>query len=255
MIRIIGHRGGPQPVGREQSRRLPQDGDARRRCRRARPAPHPGRRDRRHPRPAPRADHQRARRRIGPQPRRLCTRLRLKDTIDETIPTLAQVLDVFEPTGLALELEMKTDARGLPYPGLIEKTAALVERAGNDRPLPAHLLRAGGDRRDAVPKLHAFFVSPRSIAARPRCSGVSSARSGVSWTLTARSPSSGRCSRPNIGRCHIQIGADRLGVWVPNTPGELDFWLRQPVGQITSDRPDLALAIRAQLSAGADSPR
>src|SRR4051812_26481024 len=33
-------------------------------------------------------------------------RLRLKDTTDQTIPTLAQVLDVFEPTGLALELEM-----------------------------------------------------------------------------------------------------------------------------------------------------
>ena len=58
------------------------------------------------------------------------TRLRLKDTIDETIPTLAQVLDVFEPTGLALELEIKTDARGVPYPGLIEKTAALVEARG-----------------------------------------------------------------------------------------------------------------------------
>ena len=54
------------------------------------------------------------------------TRLRLKDTIDETIPTLAQVLDVFEPTGLALELEIKTDARGLPYPALIEKTRTVV---------------------------------------------------------------------------------------------------------------------------------
>ena len=41
-------------------------------------------------------------------------RLRLRDTVDETIPTLAQVLDVFAPTRLELELEMKTDARGLP---------------------------------------------------------------------------------------------------------------------------------------------
>ena len=42
-------------------------------------------------------------------------RLQLKDTLGETIPTLDEVLDVFAPTGLGLELEMKTDARGRPY--------------------------------------------------------------------------------------------------------------------------------------------
>jgi len=182
------------------------------------------------------------------------TRLRLKDTIDETIPTLAQVLDVFEPTGLALELEMKTDARGLPYPGLIEKTAALVERRGmTDRcrltcfvpevieemrsQAPRFLRLASLDRRSAEMlgglerAIRRFMDLDCAIA--------------VERTLLA----------PDIGRCHSQIGTDRLGVWVPNTPGDLDFWLRQPVGQITSDRPDLALAIRGQLSAGADSPR
>ena len=56
------------------------------------------------------------------------TRLRLQDTLDETIPTLAQVLDVFAPTGIALELEMKTDARGRPYPDLVGKTAEAQAR-------------------------------------------------------------------------------------------------------------------------------
>jgi glycerophosphoryl diester phosphodiesterase len=60
---------------------------------------------------------------------------------------------------------------------------------------------------------------------------------------------------PDVERCQVLIGTDRLGVWVPNTPGDLDFWLRQPIGQITSDRPDLALGIRAQLSRGAATPR
>ena len=51
-----------------------------------------------------------------------------------------------------------------------------------------------------------------------------------------------------MSNCHGAIGTDRLEVWVPNTPVELDYWLRQPVGQLTSDRPDLALCLRRQLS-------
>ena len=42
------------------------------------------------------------------------------------------------------------------------------------------------------------------------------------------------------------VGSDKLGVWVPNTVRELDHWLKQPVSQITSDRPDLALSLMAR---------
>jgi glycerophosphoryl diester phosphodiesterase len=55
-----------------------------------------------------------------------------------------------------------------------------------------------------------------------------------------------------MDRCHSAIGTDRLGE-VPNTPGELHYRLRQPVGQLTSDRPDIALCLRRQLSGGAAS--
>jgi glycerophosphoryl diester phosphodiesterase len=51
-----------------------------------------------------------------------------------------------------------------------------------------------------------------------------------------------------LEKCHAAIGADQLGVWVPNTPPELEFWLRQPVGQLTSDRPDIAVSLRRQHS-------
>jgi glycerophosphoryl diester phosphodiesterase len=60
---------------------------------------------------------------------------------------------------------------------------------------------------------------------------------------------------PGAERCHALIGTDRLGVWVPNAPVDLDFWLRQPIGQITSDRPDLALAMRAQATGDGRAPR
>ena len=80
-------------------------------------------------------------------------------SIAETIPTLAQMLDVFAPTGLDLELEMKTDARGLPYPGLVEKAAALVEArgmAGPDRRLTCFVPEVLGQMRAAAPRLSAL---------------------------------------------------------------------------------------------------
>ena len=191
---------------------------------------------------------------VSDHSREALTRLRLKDTIEETIPTLAQVLDVFEPTGVALELEMKTDARGLPYPGLIERTAALVAARGMiDRcrltcfvpevleemrsRAPGFLRLASLDRRSAEMlgglerAIRRFLDLDCTIA--------------IERTLLA----------PDVERCHALIGTDRLGVWVPNAPVDLDFWLRQPIGQITSDRPDLALAMRAQATGDGRAPR
>ena len=45
-------------------------------------------------------------------------------------------------------------------------------------------------------------------------------------------------------RCRAMVPPGMLGVWVPNTPAELNFWLRQPIDQMTSDRPDIAIALR-----------
>jgi len=43
------------------------------------------------------------------------------------------------------------------------------------------------------------------------------------------------------------FGAESLGAWVPNEDADLRYWLSQPVRQITTDRPDLALRIRSDL--------
>jgi glycerophosphoryl diester phosphodiesterase len=42
------------------------------------------------------------------------------------------------------------------------------------------------------------------------------------------------------------VPSDRFCVGVTNDPGELAFWMTQPVHQVGSDRPDLALAARRQ---------
>jgi glycerophosphoryl diester phosphodiesterase len=176
--------------------------------------------------------------------------LRLRDSIGETIPSLAQTLDLFAPTSLDLELEMKIDARGRPYSGLIAKTAALVEARGMaDRVrltcfvpevleemravAPKYPRLASLDRRSAEmfggvdPAIRRFLDLDCTIA--------------VERTLLAL----------ELERCRAMVPKGKLGVWVPNTPAELDFWLRQPVDQLTSDRPDIALALRARTAGAA----
>ena len=175
-------------------------------------------------------------------------RLRLRDTVDETIPTLAQVLDLFAPTGLELELEMKTDARGRPYPDLVGKTAMLVEARGMaDRVrLTCFVPEVIEQMRSARRKSAARLARPalgRDVGGLERAIGRFldlDCTIAVERTLLDL----------EFDRCHGAIGTDRLGVWVPNTPAELAYWLRRPVGQLTSDRPDIALALRAGLEAG-----
>jgi glycerophosphoryl diester phosphodiesterase len=55
----------------------------------------------------------------------------------------------------------------------------------------------------------------------------------------------------DIRRCVDIVGSrSRIGAWVPNTVPELEFWMRQPIHQMTSDRPDLALLVRAAVESG-----
>lgn len=52
-----------------------------------------------------------------------------KDTFaGEKIPTLAETLELFQPTSLFIDIELKTGK--FPYPGLAEKTALLVKDMG-----------------------------------------------------------------------------------------------------------------------------
>jgi glycerophosphoryl diester phosphodiesterase len=172
-------------------------------------------------------------------------RLRLYDTVDETIPTLDEVLDVFAPTRLELELEMKTDARGRTYPDLIDKTAKLVTARGL-----AERVRLTCFVPEVIEEMRRRAGPFRRLASLDRRSaemlgGLERAIERF-LDLDCAIAIERTLLELEMGRCLAAIGTERLGVWVPNTPGDLDHWLRQPVGQLTSDRPDLALALRAR---------
>ncbi|WP_293799933.1 glycerophosphodiester phosphodiesterase family protein [uncultured Bosea sp.] len=168
----------------------------------------------------------------------------LDDTLGETIPTLPEVLDVFGPTGIELEIEMKMDAYGNPYPGLLDKVLALVEA----RKMASRVVLTCFVP-EVIEEIRAKAPHMRRLASVDRRS--CEAFGGVDRTLQ-RFVDLGciiaveqSLLRLCLDRAISIVGRDRLGAWVPNTVRELDFWLGQPIAQITSDRPDLALMLRA----------
>lgn len=171
-------------------------------------------------------------------------KVRLHDTLGETIPTLSAVLDVFAPTGIELEIEMKMDAFGKPYPGLLEKVIALVEARGMASRVVLTCFVP-----EVIEEIRAKAPHMRRLASVDRRS--CEAFGGVDATLR-RFVDLGciiaveqSLLRLALDRALGIVGRDKLGVWVPNTVSELDYWLGQPIAQITSDRPDLALQLLA----------
>ncbi|WP_414474878.1 glycerophosphodiester phosphodiesterase family protein [Microvirga sp. M2] len=171
----------------------------------------------------------------------------LKDSRGETVPTLAAVLDIFAATSLELELEIKTDERGFPYPDMPEKIIALVQERGMldrvfltcfvpeiledvRRKLPAQRLLMPIDRRSAE-----FFGGFNKVLRR----GIDVANVvAIEKSLLEEV----------IDQCVAEAGTSRVGCWVPNTETELEYWMSKPIGQLTTDRPDLALLVAGRQS-------
>jgi glycerophosphoryl diester phosphodiesterase len=181
---------------------------------------------------------------VGRMSREALAGVRLDDTLGETVPTLPEVLDVFGPTGIELEIEMKMDAFGNPYPGLLDKVIALVEA----RKLSSRVVLTCFVP-EVIEEIRAKAPGMRRLASVDRRS--CEAFGGVDRTLR-RFVDLGciiaveqSLLRLAVDRAVGIVGRDKLGVWVPNTVGDLNYWLGQPISQITSDRPDLALQLRA----------
>lgn len=176
--------------------------------------------------------------------REALAKVRLDGTLGETIPTLPEVLDVFGSTGIELEIEMKMDAFGYPYEGLIDKVIALLEaRKMTSRVVLTCFVP------EVIEEFKAKVPGMRRLASVDR--RACEAFGGVDRTLQ-RFVDLGciiavehTMLRLTIDRAVGIVGSDKLGAWVLNTVGELDFWLNQPIAQITSDRPDLAMQLRA----------
>lgn len=174
------------------------------------------------------------------------TTLKLRDSADR-IPTLDQVLEIYAPTNFELHIEIKTDATGTPYAGLEKRALEAVERHRlGDRAVltcfapevvetvkrlsPQMRVLASIDRRSA----EAFGGLEKVIARFSRIPGIVIAVEKSLLRLTQ-------------ARWLEVFGSERIGVWAPNELEELRYWMKQPLRQLTTDRPDLAVQARNEL--------
>ena len=162
------------------------------------------------------------------------------------VPSLEAVLDVYAGTLVELHIEIKTDALGRPYDGLEKRLLDVIGRRKLEQQVivtsfvpeiletvrqlsPPQRVLASLDRRSA----ELFGGLP---AALDRFSVIGNCMIAVEKGLLADS----------LDLCLRRVGGKFLGAWVPNDADDIAQWLARPIRQITTDRPDIALALRRQ---------
>jgi glycerophosphoryl diester phosphodiesterase len=168
--------------------------------------------------------------------------VRLKESDGETVPTFEEVLAVFKDTSLELHIELKTNADGTPYEGLAAKAAAAVDRLDLAK-------------RSILTSFHPdVLVDIRKVAPHIRTLSSFDSKSAERLGLINALKLLNECSdiiaveksllTAQWEQITELVPVDRLGAWVPNDIGDLEYWLAKPIRQITTDRPDLALQAR-----------
>lgn len=171
---------------------------------------------------------------------------RLKGSSD-VVPTLADVLEVLAPSGKDLHVEIKIDENGTPYPHIAAKVAAEVARFGaagrshltsfdttiledcrREAPEIARLVSVNRDWAERQGGLSAFIDYVDGLV---DIVAIHHELMGAEWDLiTSKLPRS------------------RLCVWTLNEADLIRPWLERGIGHLTSDSPDLALRLRAEMN-------
>lgn len=170
----------------------------------------------------------------------------LRDS-QEGIPSLDQVLDALRDSSLELHIELKTDVVGTAYRGMEAEVLKTIRRHGLETRsiltcFMLEVLETVRSLDSSIPVLAS--VDRRSVEmlggldqAMARLKAIPGLYVAVEKALLVHT----------LDRFTDTFGADRIGAWVPNDEADLHYWLGQPVRQITTDRPDLALQVRAAL--------
>ncbi|VIO70790.1 Glycerophosphodiester phosphodiesterase [Bradyrhizobium ivorense] len=186
---------------------------------------------------------------VGERSLNRLTSTRLRDAGDECIPTLSSVLDVFDSTALELHIEIKTDALGNAYQGLEAKLIEEIRRRDLERRaiITCFVPEVIETVRRMSPHARVLVSLDRRSAEmmggfRPALERLAKIRDcivAIEKSLLA----------PALPLALGILGTARLGAWVTNTPEDINYWLAQPVRQITTDRPDRAVDIRRKRAA------
>jgi glycerophosphoryl diester phosphodiesterase len=170
-------------------------------------------------------------------------RIKLRDS-DETIPTLDEVLDLLAETRVELAVEIKTNIDSAPYAGIEALILAGLERRGLTG--RAIILSFVVDCLERVRALSAEVGLQACLwrqqadfqgglaPALDRLAGIPGAIAAVQEELFTL----------NEALCFARMPAERLAVGINNVPARIEYWLGRPVRHLSTDRPDIALAIR-----------
>lgn len=162
----------------------------------------------------------------------------------ECVPSLAQVLRLFAPTRMELHVEIKTDAAGELPAGAVARTVQALHDAGvQERSVLTCFVP------EVLEQVRACWPGSRVLASLDHRSAEMLGGIGRALARYAALPGCVVAVEKKLlaatwAQCLAALGTERLGAWVVNEPDEIAHWLAMPVRQITTDRPDLALAAR-----------
>lgn len=165
---------------------------------------------------------------------------------DEPVPTLSEVLDVLSPSACELHAEIKTDARGEPYEGIA--SGILDEIRG--RQLEDRTIFTSFTALD-LHRIRALSPKARVLCSINRTSAE--AHGGFAKTIAAFGELDG-CMfaiEKNLllytyDEIAPTLGTELLGVWLIDKTEGVKYWHSRGVRQITTDRPDVAIAAIAE---------
>jgi glycerophosphoryl diester phosphodiesterase len=168
----------------------------------------------------------------------------IRGTTDERLPRLAEVLALLRPTAVGLLLEIKNGPGGARYPGIEERVLALLQATGlADRTTVMAFDWTILERLRALsPSIRLTGLLDHRGAARaggieavaPRLRDLGATDLGIEWTLVT----------PEAVHAARAAGLS-IGAWTVNEPDALRRALEAGLDYVTTDRPDLALRLRA----------
>jgi len=176
------------------------------------------------------------------------SQLRLKGTGADRIPLLDEVIEIFRPTGLTLRLEIKPDADGRPYPGHVGEILNALRRHDvlHRTVITAFQLSTLEEvTRQAAPKDLIWLVAQhvlRDIGDIDDLIGLARRRGAQALALHGR-----QVTAEMVAACRAAgLGA---GCYACSDETTIANALALGVDVFTTDRPDLALAMRSARAA------
>jgi len=172
-------------------------------------------------------------------------RLKARDgsVTEDTVPTLAQVLDTLKPSGRQLLLEIKVDAARQPYAAIEPKVLALVTARGLRERVIVMAFEAPTLRRVRAldPTIRMALLVSKTRVSREKASAADL----VKWARDVGATHLG-VEHPAVDARLLSAARDaglQVAAWTANDEAEVRRLIDLGVGVVISDRPDLALRL------------